>query len=58
MAKFSFGGFVKGMRKVTVDNKIGDVKEYSIPRGRHVNVHEGDWVRAGEPLIGWFCEPP
>ncbi|MCA9471719.1 MAG: DNA-directed RNA polymerase subunit beta' [Nitrospirales bacterium] len=53
----SFGGFVKGMRKVTVDNKIGDIKEYSIPRGRHVNVHEGDWVRAGEPLMDGSANP-
>ncbi|WP_447970535.1 DNA-directed RNA polymerase subunit beta' [Nitrospira sp. M1] len=53
----SFGGFVKGMRKVSVDNKIGDVKEYSIPRGRHVNVHEGDWVRAGEPLMDGSANP-
>ena len=53
----SFGGFVKGLRKVIVDNKIGDVKEYLIPRGRHVNVHEGDWVRAGEPLMDGSANP-
>ncbi len=53
----SFGGFVKGLRKVVVDNKIGDVKEYFIPRGRHVNVHEGDWVRAGEPLMDGSANP-
>ncbi len=53
----AFGGFVKGMRKVTVDNKIGDLKEYFIPRGRHVNVHEGDWVRAGEPLMDGSANP-
>lgn len=53
----AFGGFVKGMRKVTVDNKIGDIKEYFIPRGRHVNVHEGDWVRAGEPLMDGSANP-
>ena len=53
----AFGGFVKGMRKVTVDNKIGDVNEYFIPRGRHVNVHEGDWVRAGEPLMDGSANP-
>ncbi len=53
----SFGGFVKGLRKVTVDNKIGDIKEYLIPRGRHVNVHEGDWVRAGEPLMDGSANP-
>ncbi len=53
----SFGGFVKGLRKVVVDNKIGDIKEYLIPRGRHVNVHEGDWVRAGEPLMDGSANP-
>jgi DNA-directed RNA polymerase subunit beta' len=53
----SFGGFVKGLRKVVVDNNIGDVKEYLIPRGRHVNVHEGDWVRAGEPLMDGSANP-
>ncbi|MEE9204624.1 MAG: DNA-directed RNA polymerase subunit beta', partial [Nitrospirales bacterium] len=53
----SFGGFVKGMRKVIVDNKVGDLKEYFIPKGKHVNVHEGDWVRAGEPLMDGSANP-
>ncbi|MFQ5991339.1 MAG: DNA-directed RNA polymerase subunit beta' [Nitrospiraceae bacterium] len=53
----SYGGFVKGMRKVMVDNKVGDVKEYFIPKGKHVNVHEGDWVRAGEPLMDGSANP-
>jgi DNA-directed RNA polymerase subunit beta' len=53
----SYGGFVKGMRKVVVDNKMGDVKEYFIPKGKHVNVHEGDWVRAGEPLMDGSANP-
>ena len=56
----SFGEFVKGMRKVIVDNKTGDAdgrKEYFIPRGKHVNVHEGDWVRDGEPLMDGSANP-
>jgi DNA-directed RNA polymerase subunit beta' len=53
----SYGGFVKGMRKVLVDNKLGDVKEYLIPKGKHVNVHEGDWVRAGDPLMDGSANP-
>jgi DNA-directed RNA polymerase subunit beta' len=53
----SYGGFVKGQRKVIVDNKMGDVKEYFIPKGKHVNVHEGDWVRAGEPLMDGSANP-
>ncbi len=55
--EISFGGFVKGLRKITVDNKMGDIKEYFIPRGKHVNVHEGDWVRAGEPLMDGSANP-
>ena len=53
----SYGGLVKGMRKVLVDNKVGDVKEYLIPKGKHVNVHEGDWVKAGEPLMDGSANP-
>ena len=55
--EISYGGFVKGMRKVLVDNKMGDLKEYFIPKGKHVNVHEGDWVRAGEPLMDGSANP-
>ena len=53
----SYGGFVKGQRKINIDNKVGDVKEYFIPRGKHVNVREGDWVRAGEPLMDGSANP-
>ena len=52
-----YGGFVKGMRKVTVTNEVGDTREYFIPRGKHVNVHEGDWVQAGEPLMDGSANP-
>jgi hypothetical protein len=36
---------------------VGDKKEYLIPRGKHINVYEGDYVRAGEPLIGGAANP-
>jgi DNA-directed RNA polymerase subunit beta' len=46
------GGIVKGLRKILVVPDDGtDVREYSLPRGVHVNVQEGDRVRAGEPLM-------
>src|SRR5262245_44752334 len=46
------GGIVKGMRKILVVPDEGtDAREYSLPRGVHVNVQEGDRVRAGEPLM-------
>ncbi|MDI6890596.1 MAG: DNA-directed RNA polymerase subunit beta' [Thermodesulfovibrionales bacterium] len=46
----------KGMRVVVV--KGGDeTREYLIPKGKHVSVHEGDWVRAGEPLMDGAVNP-
>ncbi|MBI5756794.1 MAG: DNA-directed RNA polymerase subunit beta' [Nitrospirae bacterium] len=52
-----FGGFVKGMRRVIVKNEASDIKEYYIPKGKHINVHEGDWVMAGEPLMDGSANP-
>jgi len=52
-----YGGFVKGMRRVVVKGALGDEKEYLIPKGKHVNVHEGDWVVAGEPLMDGSVDP-
>ncbi len=52
-----YGGFVKGMRRVIVKGALGDEKEYLIPKGKHVNVHEGDWVIAGEPLMDGSVDP-
>jgi DNA-directed RNA polymerase subunit beta' len=46
------GGVVKGMRKIlVVPDEGAEAREYSLPRGVHVNVQEGDRVRAGEPLM-------
>jgi DNA-directed RNA polymerase subunit beta' len=51
-----FRGAHKGMRVVVV--KGGDeMREYLIPKGKHVGVHEGDWVRAGEPLMDGAVNP-
>ena len=52
-----FGGYVKGMRKIVVRNDMGDSKEYLIPKGKHINVQEGDWVKAGEPLMDGSANP-
>src|SRR6266567_3828686 len=47
-----YGDIAKGMRKVYVESEDGKTtKEYSIPRGVHINVQEGDHVKAGEALI-------
>jgi DNA-directed RNA polymerase subunit beta' len=53
----SFGSDVKGKRRVVVTPDIGDAVEYLIPKGRHVVVTEGDFIRAGEPLVDGPLNP-
>ncbi len=48
----------RGKQRVTVTPvDVGEKKEYLIPRGKHINVYEGDYVRAGDPLIGGAAIP-
>ncbi|WP_203473719.1 DNA-directed RNA polymerase subunit beta' [Dissulfurispira thermophila] len=51
-----FRGAHKGMRVVVVKGGE-DSREYLIPKGKHVTVHEGDWVKAGEPLMDGAVNP-
>src|SRR3989454_2204192 len=46
-----FGEVSKGQRKIYVVADNGTEKEYLVPRGVHINVQEGERVRAGEPLM-------
>ncbi|MBI4444423.1 MAG: DNA-directed RNA polymerase subunit beta' [Acidobacteria bacterium] len=47
-----YGGISRGQRKIVVENETGQVKaEYLLPRGVHVNVQEGEYVKAGEALM-------
>ncbi len=53
-----YGEISKGMRKIYVESEDGRTqKEYSITRGVHINVQEGEHVRAGEPLIDGPLNP-
>jgi DNA-directed RNA polymerase subunit beta' len=48
----------KGKQKLTVTPvDVGEKKEYLIARGKHINVYEGDYIRAGEPLVGGSANP-
>jgi DNA-directed RNA polymerase subunit beta' len=52
-----FGEVAKGQRKLYVAADNGTEKEYSVPRGVHINVQEGERVRAGEPLMDGPLNP-
>ena len=47
----SFGTDIKGKRRVCVTPEAGEAREYLIPKGRHVVVIEGDFIRVGEALV-------
>src|SRR5579875_2105047 len=46
-----YGEITKGQRKIFVVGDDGEQREYSLPRGVHINVQEGERVKAGEPLM-------
>ncbi|MFH1675336.1 MAG: DNA-directed RNA polymerase subunit beta' [Pseudomonadota bacterium] len=53
----SFSKGVKGKRKVTITPEVGDKKDYLIQKGKHISVHEGDYIRAGESLMEGSIDP-
>jgi len=54
----SMGKDYKGKRRVVVTpDGGGKAEEYLIPKGKHISVREGDFVRAGEPLMDGAANP-
>ena len=47
----------KGKRKIQVVPDIGEAREYTIPRGKHITVHDGERIRAGESLMDGSPNP-
>lgn len=52
-----FGRDTKGKRKIIIEPEVGEPREYLIPKGKHIIVHAGDYVRAGEPLMDGAPDP-
>jgi len=46
-----YGELSKGQRKIYITGDDGEEREYSLPRGVHINVQEGERVAAGDPLM-------
>jgi DNA-directed RNA polymerase subunit beta' len=51
------GGFVKGMRKVTVKSETGESRDYLVPKSKHISLRDGDWLHAGEALTDGPSNP-
>ncbi len=48
--RVSFGDIKRGKRDVIVTPESGDPQTYQVPVGKHMRVHQGDLVRAGDRL--------
>jgi DNA-directed RNA polymerase beta' subunit len=54
----AFGKDTKGKRRIIVEpDGEGSHAEYLIPKGKNITVNEGDYVRAGEPLMDGAANP-
>jgi DNA-directed RNA polymerase subunit beta' len=52
-----YGEVSKGQRKIFVEGEDGEKREYSLPRGVHIKVQEGEKIKAGEPLMDGPRDP-
>ena len=52
-----FGDTKRGIRKIHVMGVDGEERTYSIPYGKHVIVHEGDFINAGTNLCEGAISP-
>lgn len=53
----SFGKDTKGKRKIVITPDVGEPKDYLIGKGKHLAVNEGDYVKAGDPLMDGPINP-
>ncbi|MCH2658983.1 DNA-directed RNA polymerase subunit beta' [bacterium] len=53
----AFGGLVRGNRELIVTSPDEEEKKYLVPYGKHLRVHEGDRVVAGERLSEGSVNP-
>ncbi|MGI4880148.1 MAG: DNA-directed RNA polymerase subunit beta', partial [Janthinobacterium lividum] len=49
--RVEFGKDYKTKRRINIRGDDGELAEYMIPKGKHVSVQEGDYVRRGDYLI-------
>jgi DNA-directed RNA polymerase subunit beta' len=52
-----YGEIVKGSRKIVIRTDDGEEREYAVPKGLHVNVQEGERVRAGDAFTDGPKDP-
>ena len=53
----SFGKDLKGKQRVIVTSKDDEQKEYLIPKGKHIAVREGEYIKVGETIMDGPSDP-
>jgi DNA-directed RNA polymerase subunit beta' len=46
-----------GIQTIRITNELGEVYTYKIPKGKHILVHEGDYIRSGDPICDGAIPP-
>ncbi len=49
--KVLFGKEVRGKQKISIQSDNGEVSNYLIPKGKHINFNEGEKIKKGEYLL-------
>jgi len=52
-----FGETKRGIRTIIIEAQDGESRSYKIPYGKHVIIHEGDFITAGSPLCEGAISP-
>ena len=53
----SFGKDLKGKQRVVVTSRAGEQKEYFVPKGKHIAVREGEYIKVGETIMDGLSDP-
>ncbi len=52
-----FGKIVRGQQQILVKGEQEETREYLVPHGKHLMVHDSDFIRAGERLCEGSIDP-
>ena len=55
--RVEFAGIVKGKRVIRIQPDLGESADYAIAKGKHVILQEGEYVKAGDPLMDGSLNP-
>jgi DNA-directed RNA polymerase subunit beta' len=52
-----FGKELRGKLKISIQSKDGEISNYLIPKGKHINFNEGENIKKGEYLLDGSPDP-